>query len=232
MLEQRTPFVQGYEKHSRRKKKFRGKMTLKKLDKKINSLAKQVNEDAEMKAQDTIEYAINAAGIGLTGPDLMNNVGFFRLIEYPDLGNEPFQRSGNEIAVKGIKVMLSVSAQTSSFFRIVIVRDSQPRAALPGWTQVFRDAEELLPTNLQSGRNREFIQRYTVLYDKFFAANTDTLNQIDKIYIPQNITARISGNGDDVNNIESNAYYIGYACSVTTDQPEIAWQARVRYIDS
>lgn len=135
-------------------------------------------------------------------------------------GNSVFSRS---LYIRGI--MTKNASATTTFLRVLIVRDNQQVGdGTPGVTDILESAANTAPLNSNT------VGRFTVLWDRIFALDSDKLTDQFVRFIPMRYHIRYNGSaGTD---IQKGGLYLVHLSDQATNTPSLNFHARVGYHDN
>jgi hypothetical protein len=151
-------------------------------------------------------------------------------------GDEYFQRDGNSVRVKKISANIKIEnlglGNTAQTIRLILVRESAPRGALPSMSEVF-----VTPASgnlVLSKYNPLEMTGYSILFDKKYTVTKadrpviyDTFFKAADFHMEYNgTTATIS----DQTKCSLTWFFI--SDQPTSNRPEITIESRVNYIDN
>lgn len=187
----------------------------------------------ELKVVDTL---VATANLTLTaGFALLNGVG---------QGSDYTQRIGRRTIMKSIFVRFTLypnvanSAPIGDFARVIVLYDCQSNAAAPVAADVLSVAADYLsPLNLN---NRD---RFKILHDKIISMNPnvytagaltagDPINKSWKFFKKINMETIFGGTNATVGSIQTGSIYLMYMSAGATSYSTLAYNARIRFIDS
>ncbi len=154
-------------------------------------------------------------------------------------GDTSILREGNMILIKKIEIdiMLKLNASASSSqVRVILVRDKQANGAVIPVNDFLEVVTNFL--SLLSPRDHNFLQRFTVLYDKVHVLNRPGVAAIASntrhIHIrkKQNIKIRYDGVVGDITDIQTNSYALVFISNEPTNEPTFDHFVRLSFIDN
>ena len=163
---------------------------------------------------------------------LMNGIG---------TGTGVQERIGRKILVRGIQLGIILDTPTttgvSQAVRIVVVQDKQANGTACGWDDVFDDGTSgNNASTLTDPLNVENRFRFNILFDKIVNLQVQSAapqNKTLKVYRKVTIPVIYGGNGDEIDDINTNSIYLLVKNSVAagTSSATIGGYTRIRYTD-
>lgn len=168
----------------------------------------------------------------------------FALINGVTQGTDFDARIGRRTVMKSIFIRFTLypnvanSAPIGDFARIIVLYDCQTNGAAPAAGDVLKTAADYLsPLNLN---NRD---RFKILHDKIVPMNPnvytagaltagDPMNKSWKLFKKINMETIFGGTAQTVGSIQTGSVYIMYMSAGATSYSTLAYNARVRFIDS
>lgn len=145
------------------------------------------------------------------------------------VGDGETNRDGNKVRMKSLQLKLSIVGNTSTptngcYVRIALVQLTKVR--YPEFTE-----SQVYPTDISSLRNMNNTTRYKVWYDKIISLDMDVrpryiVDKFWKMSIPVNFYSSTA------TDIENNAFALMYLTNLSTNQPLMTGNARIRFIDN
>lgn len=142
------------------------------------------------------------------------------------------QRDGRQIRIKSLQLQMNMiqnaSATTDTQFRIIVFIARQPHALLP----VVADL--LTVTNVYSPRNLDGRKEYIILYDKVITLSQNAYEKkLVKIYKKLDMKTVFNGNSSGgFSDVETNGLYLLKFSTDNTNQPQLSYNSRVRFLDN
>jgi len=209
------------------KKKYnrKGKPTLKKLDKKINRVYKNIAQ--EIKVLDSAYTFL---------PDRDGSATNMYALSAVAQGDTDITRDGLKIKMKSIQIKGQVyqdlDVQSSTVRCLVFIDRNYENGVPPTCAQLLENGYFGTPSAPYSMRNRKERERFKVIYDKLFTLNKDGANTL-----PFNIYRRLSNVGTYAGTTNSEygknmVWMCWMSGQADIDKPTVNCVTRLAYTDS
>lgn len=148
------------------------------------------------------------------------------------LGNDDFQRIGNQVTNKYIKCKGDVTfPDSTNKVRVLLLQDKQPNGAFPTIGDLFTFTTQPIVSFLTPDSKA----RFNVLRDKVYSGGSQgpTSRPLDW-YVPLKNTRTVySAAGDSIVAIRTNAYYlVAISDSTVVPNPVVNLACRIAYTDA
>ncbi len=163
-----------------------------------------------------------------------DTVGISQLCNIPQ-GDTTNTRDGAQIKMLGYElnylIRMSVSADTATYIRIMLVLDKQTNQAVYVNTDLLEDVTNT--DAILSPRNLDNMRRFSVLYDRTHVLSPGgSQGVVVKKYIKRNILIRYDASTSAIADLTSNSLSLIQVGSQVTNDPLITVFGRLRYVDN
>ncbi len=150
-------------------------------------------------------------------------------------GDTTTTRDGSQVKFTSFRFdyfLKAGSSSTKSLARIMIVHDKQTNQTQATATQVLQDST--IVDAIVSGYNIDNVSRFRILYDKVHSmSSTGDSAVIHRIIHKKlNLKVRYDANAGDVTDLTQDSIFLILVGDQTTNDPNITFQFRLRYLDN
>ncbi len=174
------------------------------------------------------DVSVTAVGV----PDGVGTI--FQLTNIPQ-GDTTISRDGSNVKIISIYIkilmILDASATTGSSFRVILVHDKQTN-------QAIYTTAELLSTvvngsSLVSPLNLDNQFRFRILHDKCYTlSDGGSKHKFVKIFKKVNTRLRFDASTPSIADLRSSSYSLVLIGNETTNEPNVRFEARLRFVDN
>lgn len=210
----------GWRRGGRSRRSNPGRIALKKVNKVVRTLNKQVM----LKSHETSGSLTMAAGT----PQTLS----FSIIPP---GDHQFGREGRECIAKSFTMRFTVhqssgSPTTASIHRIVLAFDRNPQGANAAWTDIF-NASQI--NALIENQDVEQRGRFQIVYDKCFQLSPGGQEMVQQM-IHLNLKNRkisFDADGSAITDLAKNNFLLAVFSHNNTNNVQVAYQGRIMFTD-